>query len=127
MPQPEQKILPTNSQSVRLVSGKDFQEFVEAIFPNKVWKFPFQSSPVFVADASVKPCQICEAAIETWVSGINGKHYHVSAVTLVRHFTAKGLISAGNYLLISNPESYSERIAGSLSDESTVEGPKGVF
>lgn len=127
MPQPEQKILPTNSQSVRLVSGKDFEQFVDAIFPNKMWKFPFQSSPVFVPGASVKVCQTSEAAIETWVSGINGRHYHVSAVTLVRHFSAKGLIPAGNYLLVSNPESYGERIAGGLSDESTVEGPKGVF
>lgn len=127
MPQPEQKILPTNSQSVRLVSGKAFEEFVDAIFPNKMWKFPFQSSPIFVPGANVKPCQTCEAAIETWVSGINGRHYHVSAVTLVRHFSAKGLIAAGNYLLISDPKSYGERLSGGFPDESTVEGPKGVF
>ncbi len=120
----KQPKLPTNKQTTRLVSGKAFEDFVNTVYPNKFWKFPFQSSPVFVPHASAKACRICEGAIETWLSGINGKHYHVSSTSLIRHFSHKGLIPEGNYLVISNPKMFDHR----LSDESAYEGKcKGVF
>lgn len=125
MPEPGQKIhLPVNNQLVRLVSGKAFEEFVKAVYPTKIWKFPHQTSPVFVPSASSTACKICEEAVEAWLKGINGKHYHVSATALVRHFTHRGLIPEGHYLVVSNPKMYGER----LSDESAYGGKcKGVF
>ncbi len=122
----EQTHLPVNNQLTRLVSGKAFQKFVLEVFPRKVWSFPFQASPVFVPGATTVPCQVCEDAVETWESGMNGKHYLVSVTALVRYFSARGLIPEGHYLLLTNLESYAERIDAGLSDESTVEGPKGV-
>ena len=117
-----------NKQATWLVSGQAFEKFVHEVFPNRIWKFPFQSSPVFVPSATVKPCCICEDVIETWASGINGRHYHVSASVLVRHFTHKGLIPPGTYLLLSNLKMYGERVPAGLSDESTYKGnTKGVF
>ncbi len=118
--------LPMNNQLTSLVSGKAFEKFVLEVFPRKVWKFPFQSSPVFVPNASLAKCPTCEDAVETWLSGINGNHYHVSVTALIRHFTHKSLIPEGSYLLLTNPKSYGESIAAGLSDESTVEGSKGV-
>lgn len=122
----EQIHLPVNNQLTRLVSGKAFEKFVLEVFPRKVWSFPHQASPIFVPSASTQTCKTCEDAVATWESGINGKHYLVSVTALVRHFSAKGLIPEGNYLLLTNPESYSQQIVDRLSDESTVEGPKGV-
>lgn len=131
--------LPMNNQLTRLVSGTAFEKFVLEVFPRKEWKFPFQSSPIFVPNASVAKCPTCEDAVGTWLSGINGNHYGVSVTALVRHFTHKGLIPEGSYLLLTNPKSYGvhDRLdgheldreaiaAGASYDESTVEGPKGV-
>ncbi len=126
MTEPNAANLPMNNQLTRLVSGTAFEKFVIEVYPRKVWKFPFQSSPVYVPNAKTIVCPTCEDAVETWLSGINGKHYHVSVTALIRHFTHKGLIPEGSYLLLTTPRSYAERIAAGLSDESTVEGPKGV-
>lgn len=116
--------LPINTHDIHMASGKAFENFVKEVYPQKVWKFPVQASPVFVPTAIKVACQICEDAIETWLSGINGKHYHVSATTLIRHFTHKGLIPEGHYLVIANPKSYGNK----LSDESAYQGnAKGVF
>ncbi len=122
----EQIHLPVNNQLTRLVSGKAFEKFVLEVFPRKVWSFPHQASPVFVPGATIKSCKTCEAAVETWESGINGKHYLVSVTALIRYFSARSLIPEGNYLLLTNLESYSQQIGAGLSDESTVAGPKGV-
>ncbi len=123
----EQTHLPVNNQLTRLVSGAAFEKFVLEVFPNKIWTFPYQTSPVFVPNASTQACKVCEDAVETRTSGINGKHYHVSVVALIRHFSARGLIPEGHYLLLSNPKSHVvEQNNAGLSDESTVEGPKGV-
>ena len=143
--------LPMNNQLTRLVCGMAFEKFVLEVFPRKEWKFPFQSSPIFVPNASVAKCPTCEDAVGTWLSGINGNrfygvgavfngnHYGVSVTALVRHFTHKGLIPEGSYLLLTHPKSYGvhDRLdgheldreaiaAGASYDESTVEGPKGV-
>lgn len=114
--------LPINSQNVHMVSGKAFEKFVNDSYPTKVWAFPFQASPVFVPTARKAPCKICEDAIETWLSGINGKHFHVSVTALIRHFAHKGLIPEGNYLVIGNP-----KFGHGLSDEAAYQGSaKGV-
>ncbi len=113
--------LPINSQNIHMVSGRAFEKFVVEVYPRKVWAFPFQASPVFVPTAIKAPCQICEDAVETWLSGINGKHYHVSVTALIRHFTHKGLIPEGHYLVITTK-------SHQLSDESAYQGnAKGVF
>lgn len=115
-------VLPINTQKVHMVSGRAFEKFVNDSYPIKAWAFPFQASPVFVPTARKAPCKICEAAVETWLSGINGKHFHVSVTALIRHFAHQGLIPEGNYLVITAPK-YGNR----LSDESAYQGnAKGV-
>lgn len=117
-------ILPLNQRKVHMASGMAFEKFVKEVYPQKEWKFPFQSSPEFVPSVTAALCQICEDAVETWLSGINGKHYHISVTSLIRHFAHKGLIPEGHYLVIANPKMYGDR----LSDESAYEGnAKGVF
>ncbi|MEK0340308.1 MAG: hypothetical protein QQN46_08860, partial [Nitrosopumilus sp.] len=65
-------------------------------------------------------------AVETWASGINGRHFEVSSTALLRHLCSKELIPEGNYLLLETPASYDERITNDLSDEATIDGSKGV-
>lgn len=116
--------LAMKNRLVRIVHGVELARMVRHTFPGKPWKFCGQSSPVFVPAVSNTPHQISEDAVETWVSGINGRHYEVSSTALVRCLCAKGLIPEGNYLLLETPANYSD--INNLSDESTVDGPKGV-
>lgn len=120
--------LPLIDELVRIVSGADLESLVNATFvKRKPWAFCMQTTPVFVPSVLREPHQISEDAVETWLSGMNGKHYHVSSTSLIRHLCAKGLIPEGNYLILADPNLYvyMNRLSA-LSDESTVEGPKGV-
>jgi len=112
---------------VRIVHGVELARLVRETFPGKSWKFSGQASPVFVPSVNNIPHKISEDAVETWASGINGRHYEVSSTALVRHLCAKGLIPEGNYLLLANLASYDESSIIRPSDESAIDGPKGVF
>lgn len=114
------------SKLVRIVHGVELARLVRNTFPGKSWKFCDQTSPVYVPGVSETPHKISEDAVETWASGINGRHFQVSSTALLRHLCAKELIPEGNYLLLANLASYDNKTTSGLSDESTVEGPKGV-
>ena len=116
--------LAMKNRLVRIVHGVELARLVRSTFPGKAWKFCAQSSPVFVPAVTSTPHKISEDAVETWVSGINGRHFEVSSTALVRHLCAKGLIPEGNYLLLETPASYT--IPNDISDEATIDGPKGV-
>jgi len=118
--------LAMKNRLVRIVHGVELASLVRHTFPGKPWKFCDQTSPVYVPGVSNIPHKISEDAVETWASGINGKHYQVSSTALLRHLCSKELVPEGNYLLLANPAAYVDRIPGDLSDESTVDGPKGV-
>ncbi len=107
---------------VRIVHGVELARLVRHTFPGKSWKFCDQTSPVYVPGVSETPHKISEDAVETWVSGINGRYFQVSSTALLRHLCTKGLIPEGNYLLLANLASYDI----TTTDESTIAGPKGV-
>ncbi len=113
--------LAMKNRLVRIVHGVELARLVRDTFPGKSWKFCDQASPVFVPAVTSIPHKISEDAIETWVSGINGRHFEVSSTALVRHLCAKELIPEGNYLLLANLASYDDRIISDISDESTVQ------
>ncbi len=119
--------LAMKNRLVRIVHGVELARLVRDTFPGKSWKFCEQASPVFVPSVTNAPHKISEDAVETWVSGINGRHFEVSSTALVRHLCAKELIPEGNYLLLANLASYDERITSGLSDESTIQGLKRVL
>ncbi len=114
--------LSMKNRLVRIVHGVELARLVRDTFPGKSWKFCDQTSPVYVPGVSETPHKISEDAVETWASGINGRHYEVSSTALLRHLCAKGLIPEGNYLLLANLASYDIK----TTDESTIAGPKGV-
>lgn len=107
---------------VRIVHGVELARLVRNTFPGKSWKFCDQTSPVYVPGVSETPHKISEDAVETWASGINGRHFQVSSTALLRHLCAKELIPEGNYLLLANLASYDIK----TTDESTIAGPKGL-
>lgn len=118
--------LAMKNRLVRIVHGVELARLVRDTFPGQSWKFCAQTSPVYVPAVTSTPHKISEDAVETWASGINGRHFEVSSTALLRHLCAKELIPEGNYLLLETPASYDERITNGLSDESTIEGTKGV-
>lgn len=115
--------LPMKNKLVRIILGGDLERLVNHTFSHKSWKFCGQISPHYVASVTRTPEKISEDAVETWKSGINGRHHQVSPTSLIRHLCAKGLIPEGNYLILPNPQfPYKSR----LSDEAVMDGPKDV-
>jgi len=115
--------LPMKNKLVRIILGGDLERLVNKTFRDKPWKFCGQTSPHYVPSVTRTPEKISETAVETWKSGINGRHYQVSPTVLIRHMCAKGLIPEGNYLILPNPQFSCEP---RLSDEAVMNGPKGV-